>query len=112
MGDTKPQPLLLVYSLHLTLEDAKKDLLAIRLQETPGLGAKVEISCSGLSSGVTLSEQTSAQGSGSGALGKDQGEHLQLQLYTEAESLPPQHSCYSPASRHASEQVPSPCQHC
>lgn len=34
----------------------------------------------------SLTEQTSAQGSGSDALGKDQGEHLYLQLYTEAES--------------------------
>lgn len=56
MGDTKSQPLLLVYSLHPTLEDIfEEDFLAIKLHERLGSGARVEIPCSGLSFGVTPS---------------------------------------------------------
>lgn len=87
MGDTKPQPLLPVHSLHPTLEDTEEDFSGNQTSREAGLRGQggnpllePELWYH------SLTEQTSAQGSGSDALGKDQGEHLYLQLYTEAES--------------------------
>lgn len=56
----------------------KRTFLVTKLRERLGLGARVEIPSSGLSSGVSVTEQTSAQSSGPDALGKDQGEHAAL----------------------------------
>lgn len=97
MGDTKPQPLLLVHSLHPTLEDTEEDFSGNQASREAGLRGQDGNPQPGAELWGHFPHRANlTQSSGSDALGKDQGEQLHLQLYTEAES--PLHSI--PATPH------------